>query len=153
MDSGPLMEDISNSLNVEAVRLLPAIIRHSKHKPKGRKWNFEDKILALSLLKHSPKSCTLLHTLFSLPSRQNLQCLLNIVHFRTGINTHVFDALRHSLQKMSDKNQYFCLLLDEMSVRENVRFNQIFDCIDDFQDVGSQSRTNDALVFMVCGVS
>jgi len=60
MDSDPLMQGISNSLNAEAVRLLAAIIRNSRHKPRGRRWNFEEKILALSLLKRSPKSYILL---------------------------------------------------------------------------------------------
>jgi hypothetical protein len=31
-------------LTVEAARLLAAIVRNSKHKPKGRRWNFEDKV-------------------------------------------------------------------------------------------------------------
>jgi hypothetical protein len=42
------MQEISNSLNAEAVRLLAAIIRNSRHKPRGRRWNFEEKILAVS---------------------------------------------------------------------------------------------------------
>jgi len=54
VDSDPLMQEISNSLSVEAVRLLAANIMNRRHKPKGRRWNFEGKILALSLLKHSP---------------------------------------------------------------------------------------------------
>ena len=49
VDSDPLMEKISKSLTAEAVRLLAAIIRNSRHKPGGRRWNFEEKILALSL--------------------------------------------------------------------------------------------------------
>jgi hypothetical protein len=68
MGSDPLMRDISNSLNAEAVRLLAAIFRNSKHKTKGRRSNLKDKILAQSLLKHSPKSYVLLWTLFPLPS-------------------------------------------------------------------------------------
>jgi hypothetical protein len=40
-ESAPLMQEISNSLNAEAVRLLAAIIRNSRHKPRGRRWNFE----------------------------------------------------------------------------------------------------------------
>jgi hypothetical protein len=43
-----------------------------------------------------------------------------------------------------------------MSIRENVRFNQKFDCIEGSEDVGSQGRTcnigNHALFFMVCGL-
>jgi len=51
VDSDPKMQEISNSLNVEAVRLMAAIIRNSRHKPRGRRWNLEDKILFLSRLK------------------------------------------------------------------------------------------------------
>jgi hypothetical protein len=51
-----LTEDISTSLTAEGIRLLKGIFGNSKRKPKGRRWNFEDKMLALSLLKRSPKS-------------------------------------------------------------------------------------------------
>jgi len=69
----------------------------------GEGGGIEEKILALPLLMRSPKCYTLLHTLFPLPSGRTLQSLLNTVQFRTGINTHVFYALRHSMQKMSEK--------------------------------------------------
>src|SRR5215469_2536436 len=132
------MQEVSNSLNAEAVRLLAAIIRNSMHKPTGRRWNFEEKNLALSLLKRSPKSYILLQKLFPLPSGHTLQSLLNTVPFRTGINTHIFYALRHSVQKISEKDRYCCLLFDEISFRENVWYNQKFDCIEGFEDLGSQ---------------
>ena len=44
-----LTEDISASLNAEGIRLLKGIFRNSKRKPKGRRWNFKVKMLALSL--------------------------------------------------------------------------------------------------------
>ena len=91
----------------------------------------------LSLLKRSPKSYTLLHTLLPLPSGRTLQSLPNTVQFRTGINTQVFDALRQCMQKMPEKHRYCCLLFDEMSIRENVRFNQKFNCIEGFEDLGT----------------
>jgi len=78
---------------------------------------------------------------------------LDTVPLGTGINTHVFDALRHSLQKMFEKDRYLCLLFDEMSIRENVWFNWKFDCSEGFEDLGSQARmcniANRALLFMV----
>ena len=136
--------------------LVTAIFRNSRHMPRGRRWNFEEKILALSLLKRSPKSYILLQTLFPLPSGCTLQSLLNTVHFRTSINTHVFDALCHSLQKMSEKDRYCFLLFDEMSIRENVWFNQKFDCIEGFEGLGIKGRTCNiayhALLFMVHGL-
>ena len=43
-----------------------------------------------------------------------------------------------------------------MSIRKNVWFNQKFDCIEGFEDLGSQGRTcniaNHALIFMVRGL-
>jgi hypothetical protein len=156
VDSDPLMEDLSSSFSVEAARFLAAVFRNSWHRPKGRRWNFEEKMLALSLLKRSPKSYIFLHTLLPLPSRGSLQSILNTVPFRTGINAHVFHALQQSLQKMSDRDKYCCLLFDEMSIRENLYFNQKFDCIEGFEDCGSQGRTcniaNHALLFMICGL-
>jgi hypothetical protein len=95
-----LTEDISTSLNASVIRLLKGIFRNSKHKPKGRRWNFEDKMLTLSPLKHSPKSYSFLQVLLPLPSRRTLQSVLNTVHFAAGINAHVFVALQHSLQQL-----------------------------------------------------
>ncbi|PNF29154.1 hypothetical protein B7P43_G12376 [Cryptotermes secundus] len=69
VDSGPLMERLSSSLSVEAARLLAAVIRNSRQRPQGRRWDFEEILLALSPLKHSPKSYMLLRTLLPLPSR------------------------------------------------------------------------------------
>jgi hypothetical protein len=89
VDSDPLKMNISYSFSVEAARFLAAVFRNSSQKPKGRRWNFEDKVLALSVLKHSPKSYILLRTLLPLPSRKSLQSILNTVPFRTGINAHV----------------------------------------------------------------
>ncbi|PNF14733.1 hypothetical protein B7P43_G08923 [Cryptotermes secundus] len=44
-------------------------------------------------------------------------------------------------------------MFDEMSIRENLHFNQKFDCIGGFEDCGSQGRTcsiaNHALLFMI----
>jgi hypothetical protein len=129
-------------LSVEAARLLAGVIRNSRQKPKGRRWNFEDKVLALALLKCSPKSYILLQTLFPLPSRRTLQSVLNTVHFTAGINAHVFGALKHSLQTMSDKDRYCILMFDEMSIRENLCFKQTLGCIEGFEDFGSQGRTS-----------
>ena len=57
---------------------------------------------------------------------------------------------------MSEKDRYCCLLFDEMLIRENVWFNQTFDCIEGYEDLGSQGRTcntaNHDLLFMVCGL-
>jgi hypothetical protein len=156
VNSDPLMENLSSFLSLEAAKFLAGIVKNSRQKHKGKRWNFEDKVLALSLLKCRPKSYILLHTLLLLPCRQSLQTVLNTVPFRTGVNALAFRALQHSLQKMSLRDQYCCLMFDEMSIRRNLHFSQKFDCIEGFDNCGSWGRThntaNHALVFMICGL-
>jgi hypothetical protein len=47
-------------------------------------------------------------------------------------------------------------MLEEMSVREHLQFNEKFGCFESFVDVGSHGGTsrfaNHALVFMLCGL-
>jgi len=81
-------------------------------------------MLALSLLKRSPKS-HFLRLLLPLPSRRTLQSVLSTVHFAAGINAHVFGALQHSLQKMSNRDWYCCLLFNVMSERMSVSIRRL----------------------------
>jgi hypothetical protein len=47
-------------------------------------------------------------------------------------------------------------MLDEMSVREHLQFNEKIGCFESFVDVGTYGRTskfaNHALIFMLCGL-
>jgi hypothetical protein len=130
-------------LSVEADKLWTAVIRNSRQKPKGRRWTFKDKV---ALMKRNPKSYILLKAIFPLSSRRTLQSVLYTVHFTAGINAHVFGVIQHSVQIMSDKDRYCALMFDEMSIRENVLFNQKFDCIEGFEDLGSKEATSGLLL-------
>ena len=53
------------------------------------------------------------------------------------------------------RDRYCCLLFDEMSIRENVCFNQKLDCTEGFEDCGTERThriANHALLFMVRGL-
>lgn len=98
-----LIQSLSSSLHVDISRFLATVVRISRHKPQGRRWRFKEKALALSTLKCAPNSYSFLWTLFPLPSRLTLQTILNTIHFRTGINAHVFSMLRCTLQTISNE--------------------------------------------------
>ena len=156
LDSNPLIQSLSSALNMDSLRFLASIVRNSNHEPKGRRWSYKEKVLAVSILKCSPRSYTFLWSLFPVTSRRTLQSLLNTVQFGTGINAHVFSVLNSNVQTMSDKDRMCCLMFDEMSVREHLHFNQKIDCIEGFEDPGRHGRTssiaNHALVFMLHGL-
>jgi hypothetical protein len=50
------MENLSSSLILEAARLLAATVQNSRQKPKGRRWNFEDKVCLSLNVAQSPVS-------------------------------------------------------------------------------------------------
>ena len=114
MDSDPLIQSLSSSLNVDSSRFLTSIVRNNKHEPKGRRWSYKEEVLTVSILKCSPRSYTFLQSLFPLTSRRTLQSLVNTVQFGTGI---VFSVLKDNVQTMSDKDRMCCLMFDEMSER------------------------------------
>jgi hypothetical protein len=57
---------------------------------------------------------------------------------------------------MSDEDHVCWLMFNEMSIRENLCYNQKFCCIEGFEDVGSCGKTSSilshALVFMLRGL-
>jgi hypothetical protein len=65
-------------------------------------------------------------------------------------------AFRGTVQKMFAEDCVCCIIFDEISVSENLHYNQKFGCIEGSEDLGSHSRTssfaNHALVFMLCGL-
>jgi hypothetical protein len=59
----------------------------------------EDKIFALSLLKHSPRAYKLLEKTFALPSRKKLMALLNEVPFLDVVSTKKMESLHQTFGK------------------------------------------------------
>ena len=55
LDGNPLIQSLSSSLNEDTSKFLASIVRNSKHEPKGRRWSYKEKVLAVSILKRSPQ--------------------------------------------------------------------------------------------------
>jgi len=115
LDSNPMIQSLSSSLNVHTSRFLASIVSNIKHEPTGRSWSYKEKVLAVAILNCSPRSYAFLRSLFPLPSRRNLRSLLNTVQFRKGINAHVLTVLKDNVQIMSEKDRVCCLMYDKMS--------------------------------------
>ena len=92
-------------------------LRQQKKHVKGRRYNFHDKVLALSLYKRGPKTYRLLRKIFALPSREILQELLARVPFDVGINGAIMQSLRNAVKKEKPLDRH-CVLMFE--VRRNI---------------------------------
>ena len=117
----------------------------------------DQKIIALTLYKRSPKCYTLLRRLLTLPSKFTLHKLLQKVPFSVGINKHIFAHLGECLQTYEENDRLCCLIFDEMAIREHVQYNSMTDCIEGVEDFGNGERTENlakyGLVFLVQGIT
>jgi hypothetical protein len=68
-----------NFLNLDTLRYFASGDRNRKYEPKGRRWNPKEKVLAVFIIKCSPRSYVFFRFLFHLTSRRTLHFLLNTV--------------------------------------------------------------------------
>lgn len=144
--------NVSNSLIV----LLQNQLKNCPRRPKGRRYNIEEKVMALVLYKKSPACYRLLRRMFTLPCQSSLNNLLNRVPLKTGINMHIFATLRNISRNQTDMDNICILSFDEMSIRRHLDYDPKLDQIQGFEDHGSHGRNNKkankALVFMLAGI-
>ncbi|KAH1028491.1 hypothetical protein HUJ05_001845 [Dendroctonus ponderosae] len=115
-----------------------------------------EKILALSLFKNSPKGDKLLSKIFALPSTRTLRVLLQNIPFRAGINKAIFDSLEKAVAKMKTRQERMCILFfDEMAIQANLAYKRYNDKIIGLEDYGDEKRavlSDHANVFMLRGI-
>ncbi|KAL1502761.1 hypothetical protein ABEB36_007860 [Hypothenemus hampei] len=146
---------MNNILNKETYKFLMSQLRLQKLHGKGRRFDLEDKIFAISLLKLGPRAYRILRRIFVLPSRQTLNKLLQRIPFKTGLSLPVFKKLTKSVKKMKDTDKLCSVLMDEMSLDVNLQYDPVSDSVSGFEDIGDERRSkfaDHALVFMVTGL-
>lgn len=84
----------------ENVQLFYNMQLKSKVKPRGRKYSLEEKILALTVFKQSPKAYNLMKNIFTLPSKRTLQNLLSCIEIGTGIQKDIIERLTEYVKKL-----------------------------------------------------
>ena len=126
-----------------------------RHK-KGYRWNFNDKMIALSIYYQSRKAYKVLKKIFRLPSKSTLQRSLQKTDIRPGFNTKILNAMEVKAKTMSSQDRLCALVLDEMSIKEFAQYDRTHDTIEGFVDLGESGRgrylANHALVFMLRGL-
>lgn len=147
---------LSTKVNKITYNFILSQLKTQNKKPNGRRYTQEDKILALSIFKQSPKAYNYLSTIFSLPSPKTLNLLLQDIPFYPGLNRHIIENLRNQSQKLSEIDRNCVLLFDEMALNVGLKYNLKKDYIFGFQDFGSHNRIPDfadhVLVFMIRGL-
>ncbi|KAF9804120.1 hypothetical protein SFRURICE_020548 [Spodoptera frugiperda] len=124
-------------------------------RPRGRRYTTNEKIMALSIYKQSPKAYNLLKKMFILPSKRCLQKVLSSFRMKPGINAEILENLKKQVQHMTAEKKIVNLLFDEVSLAPGMVYNDFLNEIIGFPDDGIK-KTMDiadrALVFMIKGI-
>ena len=109
-------------INNATFRFIRSQILRQKKAPRGRRYSREDKIFAMSLLKHGGKSYKFLKTIFALPSRKTLMSMLSKIPFGCGIQQPIFDSLKESIKNLKPIDRHCVLMFDEMSLQPSLHY-------------------------------
>lgn len=84
-------------LNPIAKKIMWMQIKQCTKKAKGRRFSNEEKLIALSILKQSPKCYRFLHKIFILPSKYTLNKMIAELNVEAGINQQIFEAVKQEV--------------------------------------------------------
>lgn len=101
-----------DKVNSTTYNFIMSQVKNQKKKIHGRRYSNDDKILALSIYKQSPKGYKYLSSLFALPSIKTIMCLLRKVPFGPGINNHIIEHLKQIVSHMSPMDRYCSPMFD-----------------------------------------
>lgn len=121
-------------------------------KSKGRRFTMDEKILALSMYKKSPKAYSLLYKYFTLPSSKAMKRLLSQIKLYPGINPILFEKIKKTVLEKDTPDRLCSLIFDEMSLTPQIFYNNQKDAFEGFATSQGTKFADHALVFMVKGL-
>lgn len=90
-------EKMTDKMNPLAKKIMWMQIKQCTKKQKGRRFTHEEKCIALSIMKQSPKCYRFLQRIFILPSKQTLNKMVTELNIGAGINTQIFETLKQEV--------------------------------------------------------
>ncbi|XP_063385647.1 uncharacterized protein LOC134671933 isoform X3 [Cydia fagiglandana] len=120
---------------------------------KGRRFSLEEKVIALSIMKQSPKCYRFLQRIFILPCKTTLNKLLLNVNIEAGINTQVFNVIKQEVCKWNEAKRMCSIIFDEMKLEAGVHYSRKHDNINGFVELSEKTNhlADHALAFMIKG--
>ena len=140
--------------------------------PKAIRWHPMMIRFALHIHLRSPSAYQALResNVIKLPCERTLWDYTNTVHPSTGFHKAVFDDLKHQAGKLNDIQKYVVLMLDEVSIKDDLVYdkvtgelvgfvnlgNDVDDCYtiqNKEKSIGTPNIATHALVFMVTNIA
>ncbi|CAG9782443.1 unnamed protein product [Diatraea saccharalis] len=146
-------EKLTSKLNPVAKKILWMQINQSTKKTKGRRFTDEEKMIALAIMKQSPKSYRFLRRIFILPSVRIINKMITTLKMDSGINPRIFQTIKSEIAKWPETKKYCSVLFDEVALEPGLAYDKHSDSICGFVELNEKANNyaDHALVFMVRG--
>lgn len=154
-----ILEKINQDFPEQTSSLFCSQIRIAQSKSKnGRRWAEKDKTLAISLYYQSPRAYKFLsRTRLLLPCPRTINRWLQGLHFQPGYQSNIMDVLKSRVAHMTEMEKVCSILIDEISIKEGLTYDEYDDRIVGLEDFGFIGRSNEvanmALVVMIRGIA
>lgn len=127
------------------------------HKP-NMVWTAKERSLFLKLQYKSPSAFKMLKKMgFALPGLSTMRDWYNTIPFDTGLSDEMISIIKEKLEDGNPINRKCILLLDEMTIKNHLQYDEKTDKIygyEDFQEFGRNATpARHALVFMLSGIN
>ena len=148
-------DELVKNMTPQAKTFLHMQISQNNKHIKGRRFTNREKLLALTIMKQSPKAYKLLQKIFILPSKRTLNKFLQNLTIEPGLNIHIIKQLQEYVKQWDVKKRLCSIVFDEVALSPHLTFVEHKDKIDGFVNFGQSSQKkfcDHALVFMVRGI-
>lgn len=117
-------EKLTDKMNPLAKKFIWMQIEQCTKKARGRRFSDEEKLIALSIMKQSPKCYRFLHKIFILPSKYTLNKMIASLNVEAGINTQIFEAIKEEVPTyLFLMISYMYLLMIDLVLKELKYYN------------------------------
>lgn len=130
-------------------------IKNCDKKPNGRRYNSDQKNLALAMYKQSPKKYRFLKRIFVLPAKSTLGTHSAHLLLQPGIDPKLMKFIKDKVKDFAVIDTYCIQSWDEVALRPNLDFSPSRDIVDGFVEILVRHPlfATHALTFMVRGIN
>lgn len=129
-----------------------------RHKPLS-KWSTAERKISLSLYYKSPSLYSYISQKlkFNLPSVSTIRRWIRIIDLRPGFDTIFLKKLRQKIELLEMEEKECTILMDEMSIKKHLDYNEKDDILEGFEDFASEGGrsakiASHAIAFMARGL-
>jgi len=130
------VQEVEKRVSPQFHRLFLSETRNFGKNSKGKRWSFDEKMLAMAMHCRGPRLYNYMRRFLSLPSPRTLKNVFNEANIPPGVNSTVKRILTKKVSKMPEPHKEVIVIADEVSLEKGITYCKRKDAMVGFQDLG-----------------